>query len=166
MRKRSRKGTDVPAAGSRMEPEPELTHEQWQLIAAFFPHDPPSSKGGRPRVEPRACVEGIVWVLRSGARWKDLPKRFPSPATCWRRLNEWTEAGIWEMAWARLVRALDRAGKIDHKESIADGTFSSAKKGVNTLARRSEVREPRSWSLPMERGFLLLRTSRARALTK
>lgn len=166
MRKRSRPGTDVPAAGSRMEPEYELTNEQWQLIADLFPHNPPSSSGGRPRVEPRRCVEGILWVLRTGARWKDLPRHFPSPATCWRRLNEWTQAGIWEKAWARLVRALDRKGKVKREESFADGTFSSAKKGANAWARPSAAKAPRSWCSPTVMAFRWASIPKAPALTK
>jgi len=117
-------------AGSRMEPNLQLTDEQWLLIADLFPHEPPDRKGGRPRVAPRLCVEGILWVLRTGARWKDLPKSFPSYVTCWRRLAEWTDQGVWEKAWRRLVRKLDRQGHVDWDESFADGTFASAKKGA------------------------------------
>ena len=146
MSKRSRKRRPKARAGSRTEPEHELTDEQWLLIVDLFPHRPPSAKGGRPRLEPRCCVEGILWVLRTGARWKDLPERFPSPATCWRRHKAWTEAGIWQEAWARLLRTLDRHGRFDREESIADGTFSPAKKGAIASARRSAAREPRSWS--------------------
>ena len=118
------------SCGSTKELDKQLTDEQWLLIADLFPNTPRSSKGGRPRVPTRDCVEGILWVLRSGARWKDLPRNFPSPPTCWRRFKEWTEAGIWARAWARLLRKLDRQGRIDWSESMADGTFSSAKKGV------------------------------------
>jgi transposase len=126
MANRSR-GSD---AGSRMEPDLQLTNEQWQQIADIFPHESPGPQGGRPRVEPRACIEGILWVLVSGARWKDLPRRFPSYATCWRRFKAWTEAGLWQKAWSRLVHKLDRLGQIDWEQSLADGTFSPAKKGV------------------------------------
>lgn len=118
------------SAGTRMEPKPELTDEQWSLIEDLFRAPLRSPLGGRPRVESRACFEGIVWVLRSGARWKDLPPWFPSPATCWRRFHAWTESGLWEQAWSRLLRALDRTGGIDIEQAFADGTFSPAKKGA------------------------------------
>jgi transposase len=117
-------------AGSRMEPDLLLTDEQWQQIADIFPHDSPGPEGGRPRHEPRACIEGILWVLVTGARWKDMPRRFPSYATCWRRFKAWTEAGLWQKAWSRLVRKLDRLGRVDWEQSLADGTFSPAKKGA------------------------------------
>jgi transposase len=58
-----------------------------------------------------------------------LPSRFPSYPTCWRRLKEWSESGIFKKAWARLLQLLDRQGNIDREESMADGTFSPAKKG-------------------------------------
>ena len=146
MSKRSRKRRAKSRARSRMEPEPQLTDEQWLLIADLFPDEPPSQKGGRPRRTARECIEGILWVLRTGARWRDLPSHFPSPATCWRRLKAWTEAGIWKMAWARLLRKLDRRGRIHWQEAMADGTFSSAKKGDPVLARPSVAKAPRPWS--------------------
>ena len=130
MSNRSRKQRAKARAGSRMEPESQLNDEQWLLIANLFPDEPPSEKGGRPRRASRECVEGILWVLRTGARWKDLPARFPSPPTCWRRFQAWTEAGLWKVAWARLLRKLNRRGSIDWQEAMADGTFSSAKKGA------------------------------------
>ena len=120
--------------GSRTEPKAELTDKQWLLIADLFANPDPSPAGGRPRVEPRPCLEGILWVLRSGARWKDLPERFPSPCTCWRRHREWTEAGAWEKAWARLLLKLDRRGRLRWDEGFADATFVPAKKGVKGSA--------------------------------
>lgn len=147
MANRSRRAVETPA-GSTTEPEFELTDEQWNLIADLFVEPPVGPKGGRPRVASRPCVEGILWILRTGAPWKHLPKHFPSPATCWRRLKMWTEAGIWEKAWARLLRRLDRQGRVAHEESFADGTFSSAKRGVKRSVRPSGVRARRSWFLP------------------
>jgi len=148
--KRSRDGEAQPAsAGSRDEPKSQLTNEQWFLIADLFEHPAASEKGGRPRVDARRCVEGILWVLRSGARWKDLPATFPSPTTCWRRHRQWSASGVWQNAWARLLRMLDRQGQLDWEESAADGTFSSAKKGASTLERTNGERAPRSWCTAM-----------------
>lgn len=129
--------------------QPELTDEQWSLIADLFPDKPVGPKGGRRRVRSRACFEGILWVLRSGARWKDLPSRFPSYATCWRRFAEWSCEEVWDVALRRLLDALDRQGKINWNEGLADGTFASAKKGAISLARPNVARVPRSWCSPM-----------------
>jgi transposase len=95
MRSRSRD------AGSRMEPDtsaaarPLLTDEQWAQIADLFPEPAPDPRGGRPRTDARRCLEGILWVLTTGARWKDLPSSFPSYVTCWRRFGtgRWMESG-------------------------------------------------------------------------
>jgi len=122
----------------------QLKDEQWVLIADLFPWNPPTRKGGRPPVPPRSCLEGILWVLRTGARWKDLPKSFPSYVTCWRRLRDWSAAGIFQKAWARLLHKLDGLGGVNWEEALADGTFSPAKKGGPASARPSAAREPRS----------------------
>jgi transposase len=111
-------------------PPPQLTDEQWLLISDFIPVPVPDPRGGRPRTDARRCLEGILWVLRSGARWKDLPRSFPSYVTCWRRFVEWSSAGVWDQAWGRLVEQLDRRGAIEWEQGFGDGTFASAKKGA------------------------------------
>ncbi len=136
--------------GSKMEPASnsvptELTDDLWSLISDLFVDPKPDPRGGRPRVEPRRCIEGILWILRSGARWKDLPRSFPSYATCWRRFEKWTAEGTWETAWRRLVGKLDRAGEVDWEEGYADGTFASAKKGVIASDRPSAAKVRSSW---------------------
>jgi len=71
----------------------ELTDEQWDLIKGILPSPPQREDGkGRPRREARSVLEGILWVLRKGAPWKDLPGRFPPYQTCHRRFQEWVEA--------------------------------------------------------------------------
>jgi transposase len=138
-------------SASMTERKPQITDEQWLLIAELFAEDLPSPAGGRPRIPSRPCLEGIVWILRSGARWKDLPKDFPSPTTCWRRLNEWTKSGVFQKVWARLLRKLDGLGRVRWEEVIADGTFASAKKGDCVSARLNGAKARRSWSLSTER---------------
>lgn len=128
--------------GSRTAPKPFLNDSQWLLIADLFPDPPVSPKGGRPRVKPRPCLEGILWVLRSGARWKDLPERYPSVSTCWRRLRAWVDAGIFLLAWQRLLGKLDGFRGINWEEAIGDGTFSPAKRGAPRSATPSAAREP------------------------
>ena len=81
----------------------ELTDEQWLRIAPHLPEHPRSPKGGRTPAPARACFEGLLWILRTGARWKDMPDCFPSGPTCWRRLRDWDECGAWEAAWIAFV---------------------------------------------------------------
>jgi transposase len=133
-----------------MEPEvsivrPQLSDEQWALISDLFAGPLPDPRGGRPRADSRHCLEGILWVLKSGARWKDLPLSFPSYVTCWRRFVAWSLAGAWEEAWRRLLNSLDEHGAVDWKEGFADGTFASAKKGAIASVPRNAAREPSSW---------------------
>ncbi|MEZ6068120.1 MAG: transposase [Planctomycetaceae bacterium] len=96
-----------------MAPKPYLSDAQWLLIADLFPDPPVGPKGGRPRVPARACLEGILWMLRAGARWKDLPSWYPSPATCWRRHRDWTRSGVWRAAWDRLLGQLHQRRGLD-----------------------------------------------------
>ena len=71
-------------------------------------------------------------MLRSGARWKDLPSQSPSPATCWRRLQEWEDAGVWLTLWRKFLGELVEQGILSWDETFSDGTFSPAKKWAPT----------------------------------
>ena len=117
-------------AASRTDRTVSLTDEQWKIIEDLFPWEPPTRAGGRPQVKPRPCFEGVCYVLRTGCRWKDLPPTYPSPATCHRRFMQWTQEGLFEEAWRRLIELLVRKNRIKLDEGFADGTFASAKRGV------------------------------------
>jgi transposase len=106
-----------------------LSDEQWWRIAPHLPQHRPSAKGGRPRANDRECLEGILWLLRTGARWQDIPVDMPSGSTCWRRLQEWSGEGILEEIQAVLIEELAEMGKLDLEELLADATFIRAKKG-------------------------------------
>lgn len=105
----------------------ELSDAQWQLIA---PHLPPPKRMGRPRADDRKTLEGILWVLRSGARWQDVPREYGSPTTCWRRLKEWEESGVWETLWRAILSVLEAEQKLDWAQAFLDGSFVPAKKGA------------------------------------
>ena len=64
-------------------PQPELTDEEWALLASHLPEPEPSRRAGPKPVPNRPVVEGILWILRNAARWEALPEGYPSPATCW-----------------------------------------------------------------------------------
>jgi len=112
-----------------------LTDEQWQRIAPYFPRHLPSPQGGRPRADDRECLEGILWLVRTGSRWQDIPVDLPSGSTCWRRLQEWAGDGVLEEVQAILIEELDDLGRLDLEELLADATFIRAKKGGPKLAR-------------------------------
>jgi transposase len=112
-----------------------LTDEQWNRIAPHLPAHPPSPKGGRPRADDRECLEGILWLLRSGARWQDIPVDLPSGSTCWRRLQEWAIEEVLAEVQGVLIDELDELGELDLKELLADATFIRAKKGATTSGK-------------------------------
>ena len=71
-----------------------LTDAQWDKVRPLLPRPRSRQRGGRPRASDRKVLEGILWILRSGARLQDLPEEFPSHVTCWRRLPDWEEQGV------------------------------------------------------------------------
>ena len=96
----------------------------WQLIEPLLPPEPSKPKGGRPRLPNRACMTGVLFVLRSGIPWEMLPKELGcgSGMTCWRRLRDWHEAGVWEQIHFVLLDWLARNGQIDWSRAVLDGS--------------------------------------------
>jgi transposase len=132
----------------------ELTDEQWEKIAPLLPEAKPSSRGG-PKPRPnRPCFEGILWMLRTGARWKDLPPQYPSPSTCWRRLRDWEEQDVWLKAWRAFLAQLDAQGQLDWAEAFADGSFAPAKKGGPASGKRNAARARNGWWWSTAKVFL------------
>lgn len=116
--------------GPMTDPPYQLSDDQWNLIADLFPDPPMTRKGGRPFKANRACFEGILWVLQTGARWKDLPRCFPSKSVCHSRFQEWVKDGRLVKAWMKLVAHVKALGRLDLSTLIGDGTFAPSKKGV------------------------------------
>jgi len=122
----------------------ELTDEQWIKIAPHLPQPTRSRKGGRTPRGNRECFEGLLWILRTGARWKDMPDCFPSGPTCWRRLRDWDAAGAWEAAWRAFVCELAEHDRGLWEAVFADAMFVPAKKGAIASGKPSAARG-RSW---------------------
>jgi transposase len=80
-----------------------------------------------------------------GARWQDLPERYPPKSTCHRRFQEWIRQGVIENILTVLAQDMEERGAIDLKECFIDGTFSSAKKGALLWDRRSVEKAVKSW---------------------
>ena len=115
--------------GSRKEPSPQLSDEQWFLIEELFPALRPRPLGGRPPHSNRDCLEGILFVLLTGCRWKDLPSSLPSKSVCHQRFKLWTETGVFQRAWQRMVELKDDLRELDLDTLLADATFIPGKKG-------------------------------------
>lgn len=131
-----------------------LSEKQWDKIAPLLPEPEQSKKGGRKFIPNRCCFEGILWILWTGAPWKALPREYPSPSTCWRRLKRWEEDGTWLKAWRYFIVQLDQKQQLDWSESFVDATFAPAKKGALPSARRSVAKEQSLWWWQTARVFL------------
>lgn len=103
-----------------------LSDKQWHVIRPLLPEP---GRMGRPRAPDRKVVEGILYVLRTGCRWKDMPRKFGAAVTAWRRLKRWEEDGTWERLWLTLLAQLDEMQRLDWSTAFLDGSFISAKKG-------------------------------------
>ena len=123
----------------------ELTDEQWALIAPLFEKTNEIQTRGRPPRSAREVLNGVLWILRSGARWQDLPERFPPYQTCHRRFQEWFRDGRLKRVLETLAQDLLERGKLDLSETFIDGTFIVAKKGASKWERPSGAKVRSSW---------------------
>ena len=94
----------------------------WGLIEPLLPMPLPKPQGGRPRLTDRVCLAGIIFVLRTGIPSQMLPKRLGcgSGMTCWRRLRDWQQDGIWDLIHFALLDWLSRDGQIDWSHAVVD----------------------------------------------
>lgn len=132
----------------------DLTEEQWLFISPIIPiHTHPSGgKRGRPWRSDREILNGVLWILRTGAAWEDLPSRYPPRATCHRRFQQWSRDGTLRAIFNTLVDHLDQKNKIHWQETFVDGSLVPAKKGVRKRSQRIEDLALESWPLwtPMD----------------
>ncbi len=123
-----------------------LTERQWRIVSSLLPEPRVREDGrGRPWRDPRDLLNGILWVLRTGAPWQDLPPRYPPFQTCHRRFQQWVDAGVFEQILRTLAEDLKERGGLDLSECFVDATFASAKKGDPVLAPTAGARAARSW---------------------
>jgi transposase len=91
---------------------------------------------GRKRIDDRRCLEGILFVLFSGLPWEAVPAELGvSGVTCWRRLQEWQAAGVWERLLRLLLEELERLGALDPARLLVDASIAPAKKGAPRRGR-------------------------------
>ena len=123
----------------------DLTDKQWQILKPTFrPRRRPDGRG-RPWADSRAVVNGVLWVLRTGAPWHNLPRRYPPYQTCHRRFQQWHRSGRLDRLLQRLAEDLRDRGKLDLTEAFVDATFAGAKKGALPLALPAVVKGAKSW---------------------
>ena len=108
----------------------DLTDEQWSILEPLIPKPRRRADGrGRPWCDDRQVLNGILWILRTGAQWHDVPDQYPSPATCHRRFQHWVRAGVLEHILRALADELRDRGKLDPSEGCIDGSSARAPKG-------------------------------------
>ena len=115
----------------------ELTDEQWEVLEPVLREARRADNRGRPWHDTRAVLNGVLWVLGSGAQWRELPEKYPPFQTCHRRFQQWIRSGKLEAALKLLARHLYERGKLNLDEAFVDATFASAKKGASPSAHPS-----------------------------
>ena len=132
----------------------ELVSDQlWEVIEPLLPPEAPKPQGGRPRVDDRAALSGIIFVLKSGIPWEMLPQEMGcgSGVTCWRRLREWQEAGLWEQLHLVLLDRLGQADQIEWERACLDSASIPAKRGAQKPVRIRRIKEKRARSATLFR---------------
>ena len=114
----------------------------WELVEPLLPKKERRFRHpGRKRLSDREALSGILFVLHTGVAWRHLPLElgFGSGVTCWRRLDEWQRAGVWEQLHAVLLARLRAAGKIEWSRAIVDSSQIQAKKGARKRAKARSI---------------------------
>ncbi len=152
---------------TRMRNTGDLTDEQWQTLDPLIPR-PRKRRDGRERLwkSRRSVLNGVLWVLRTGAPWLDLPDRYPSFQTCHRRFQQWVRSGVMTRIMTALAQELSIRGAIDVSEALIDASFASAKKVDARSERRNVATEQRSWRLQIVMGCQFLFARRVPLPTK
>jgi transposase len=140
----------LPASSTRSLPRPGAVPSPddptiWRVDEALWVHlapllrvDKPRKKSGRPRRDDRPLLDGILWLLRTGAQWSALPREFGPKSTCHDRFQEWVASGAFARAWALLLTAYDDLVGLELTWQAADGCLTKAPLGKKGgLGRRS-----------------------------
>jgi transposase len=127
----------------------DLTDAQWEYVRPFVDWDQqqrqrPDRRGGR-WSDARRVLNGVLWILRTGAPWKDMPPRYGPYQTCHRRFQQWQRAGVLDAILWALCEDLLARGKLGLDETFIDASFIGAKKGAIALVQRAAAKGARSW---------------------
>ena len=114
----------------------DLTDEKWNMVEPLIPMPPRRSDGrGRPWRDPREVLNAVLWILRTGAPWRDLLHRYPPYQTCHRRFQKWVTEGVLESVLATLTLHLRKRGELDLSECFIDATFVAARSGGGCVGK-------------------------------
>lgn len=118
----------------------ELTDDQWQQLAPLLPKQKPLT--GRTNLDHLTVVNGILWILKTGAPWRDLPERYGKWQTVASRFYRWRKGGIWSQIFAQLQQMRDRDGAIDWQVHYVDGTVIRAHQHAAGAKKVQPKRKP------------------------
>src|SRR5690349_12761051 len=129
--------------------KPLVSDDLWAAIAPLLPPERPRPKGGRKPVPDRPALAGILFVLMSGIGWEDLPAEMGcgSGMTCWRRLRDWHQAGVFQRLHEALLAKLREAGKVDWTYAVVDSSSVRAAFGGNEQAQILPIGRRRAASI-------------------
>ncbi len=134
----------------------DLTDAQWEVLKPLIPVPFKRPDGrGRPWKDIREVFDGILWILKTGARWQDLPLRYPPYQTCHRRFQQWVRSGVLEKVLRAMAEDVRDRGRLDLSECFIDGSFVMAKKGGAVWDPPSGAKVVRSWQWQTALVFLL-----------
>jgi len=111
-----------------------LTDAQWEAVRPVLP---PQRRRGRPRADDRRTLDGILYVLRNGCRWQDVPRQYGDPVTCWRRFVRWESDGTWERIWRALLAVMDPLARLAWALAFMDSRYVPTKPGRTRDWRRA-----------------------------
>ncbi len=117
----------------------ELTDEQWARLVPWLPSEKPAT--GRPNHDHRTILNGILWILRTGAPWRDLPERYGSWKTVYSRFRRWQQAGIWERILSELQREAAETDQIDGTLTMIDSSSIRAHQHAAGARKKGALRE-------------------------
>src|SRR5215204_4906399 len=100
--------------------KPLVSDALWEVVAPLLPKAGPKKKAGRPRIPDRACLTGIVFVLKTGIQWEYLPQEMGcgSGVTCWRRLRRWQALGVWAAVHHTLLRSEEHTSELQSHSDL------------------------------------------------
>lgn len=106
-----------------------MSDDLWQHVEPVLLELDPPQKTGRKRIDRRAALDAIIFRLRSGCQWNQLPSTFPDDSSVHRTFQRWIAAGVFDRIWAVLVQACDELGGVDWEWQAADGAMAKARLG-------------------------------------
>ncbi len=118
----------------------DLTNHEWQRLEPLLP--PQKPKTGRPAADHRRIINGMLWIARTGAPWRDLPERYGAVGTISRRFYRWRKAGIWDRILAALQQQADADGHLDWEVHFVDGTSVRAHQHAAGAKKGTQKRKP------------------------